>query len=101
MLTLVLALAATVAVVLCTFVAYQLHLDRPTATPARHRPEMLALPPAPEPKPAFDPLDERFSLEEVERFLADLEAERAATVVLISAPPAPAVDDTRELEPVR
>lgn len=115
MLNLVLSLAASTALVLvCAATAVQLRRDRPAPQP-RHRPAprpVLALPAAPvrKPEPVFDPLSKRTPLAEVERFLADLGVadwcqpltpfEERAGVLPISAPPAPAVGDTRELEPI-
>lgn len=104
MLSPVLPLAACLAVVLvCAAMANQLRLDRAQRPTPRHRSGMMPPKPAPQPsppptpKPVFDPLDERFTIEEVEDFLAGMEASRLAAVITISAPPAPGADDTREL----
>lgn len=94
-LTLSVVVAATItAAALVGRMAALLADDRRPA--ARHRTPTLAVPisapPAPsteEPEAAFDPLDERTSLEEVERFLDALLCENA-----LDGP-------TGELEPVR
>lgn len=94
MLNLALSLAAsTVLLLVCAAMAYQLRTDRPTPPLPRHslgavqlaaRP--ISAPPAPvQPPKLFDPLDADTPIDEVERFLADLQIRE---------------DDTRELERV-
>ena len=107
------ATASTLLVIVCTAIALQLRA-RP-AQPGRHSAAALAtaptepapLPPAPEPEPepAFDPLDPEFSLDEVERFLAELGVTDDMTVTHVYAEAVRenrerALADTAELEAV-
>jgi len=89
----VVPLAAAVAVLaaagLLTFMVNQLHADRPVRPEPRHRPHALTVtpisaPPVPavEPDVPFDPLDERTSLEQVERFLASLTEDTGELVIV-------------------